>query len=220
MFSLTRFVPLILSVSVLMACTVPSDADSPASDSSDLDQSTEMPQPDMPNSEFEPLPDAIAEEIKVQLSEEIGDVPLRIGRYSRETWSDGCLGLGGPAELCLAVLTEGWQVEVIDSSDRSYFYRTDLSGNSIRRSTLDQNLPPSLRDRIFQMVVENGWATAENLAIVEAEPQLWDGCYGIPSEDGACPDIGILGWRAVVSDGNQSWIYHTDNTGMVIRLKE
>ena len=130
------------------------------------------------------------------------------------------MGLGKPTESCLAKLTEGWQVEVIDSNAQSYFYRTDLEGRMIRRSTLEHNLPPSLRDHIFQTIVENELANIEDLSITAAKPRLWDGCYGIPSADGNCPEIAILGWRAVVSDGNQFWTYHTDNGGTVIRLKD
>ena len=171
---------------------------------------------------FAPLPDAIATNVKAALGEEIDETALQIVRYSRENWSDGCLGLGGPAESCLAEETEGWQVEVTDSTNQSYFYRTDLTGDNIRRSTLEHNLPPSLRDRIFQTIVEEGLANdVEALSVVAAEPRLWDGCYGIPPEvtgDNACPEVGIFGWRAVVSDGDQSWVYHTDNGGTEIRL--
>ena len=81
--------------------------------------------------------------VKAALSAEIGDIVTTVESYSPQTWSDGCLGLGGPAEACLAALTEGWQVEMVDSAtgDR-YTYRTDEDGSAVR---LDENasLPPS-----------------------------------------------------------------------------
>jgi len=217
MFSLIRYTSLLLSISLLLACTPAPDTDavsSPASIASSANPTAAA------NVKFEKLPDEIATRVKAKLSEELGETSLQVGRYSREIWSDGCLGLGGPAELCLAALTEGWQVEVIDTTGQSYFYRTNLGGDSIRRSTLAHNLPPSLRDRIFQTAVESGLARIEDLAIATAEPRLWDSCYGMPPVDGACPEIGILGWRAVVSDGTQIWVYHTDNLGAVIRRKD
>lgn len=223
--SLAKFTTVLLSVGFLMGCTVPPDAPTPTSDPvapTDTEPSSVMPQPDPTDGEFEPLPDAIAADVKAALSEEIGDIPLEIRRYSRETWSDGCLGLGGPAESCLAEETEGWQVEVIDGTDQSYFFRTNLAGDQIRRSTLEHNLPPSVSDRIFQTIVEDGLTDdLEALSVVSAEPRLWDGCYGLPPEatgNNACPEVGIFGWQAVISDGDQSWVYHTDNGGTEIRL--
>ncbi|MEO1347695.1 MAG: hypothetical protein AAFW84_02680 [Cyanobacteria bacterium J06635_15] len=224
MLAIARLTTLLISLSFLVACTTPPDSDatvsSPTLSAPIVNPSTVTTEPNVTDVEFERLPDAIATQVKAQLSEEIGDTSLQIGRYSRETWSDGCLGLGGPAESCLAALTEGWQVEVTDTTNQSYFYRTDLSGNSIRRSTLAHNLPPSLRDRIFQTVIDNGLADVEDLTVTAAEPRLWDGCYGIPQIDGNCPAIGILGWHTIISDGDQSWVYHTNNSGSVIQLKD
>ena len=48
-----------------------------------------------------------------------------------ETWTDGCLGLGGPAESCLQALVPGFRVEMV-SNGKSYFYRTDKTGSTIR----------------------------------------------------------------------------------------
>ena len=85
------------------------------------------------------LPATVATQVKEQLSQEIGATSLKIERYKRETWSDGCLGLGGPAESCLAALTEGWQIEIVDTATNlRYIYRTNLNGDNIRRSTLDE----------------------------------------------------------------------------------
>ncbi|MEM1256318.1 MAG: YbaY family lipoprotein [Cyanobacteria bacterium P01_H01_bin.21] len=81
------------------------------------------------------LPDAIATAIKTDLSQELEDVALQVENYSRETWSDGCLGLGGPAELCLAALTEGWRVELTDTAGENYIYRTNIDGTQVRRET-------------------------------------------------------------------------------------
>lgn len=90
--------------------------------------------PTEPASEGEALPDAIASAVKATLSQELGDASLQVGGYRRKTWLDGCLGLGGPAESCLAVLTEGWHVELIDTTTgQNYFYRTNSDGTQVRR---------------------------------------------------------------------------------------
>ena len=110
---ITQGAPVAVGLLVEMTGDDPAQTDSPADDA---------------------LPDAIATAIKTDLSQELGDVTLQVENYSRETWSDGCLGLGGPAELCLAALTEGWRVELIDiATSESYRYRTNIDGTQVRR---------------------------------------------------------------------------------------
>ncbi|MEL7227573.1 MAG: hypothetical protein AAGL17_22760, partial [Cyanobacteria bacterium J06576_12] len=46
------------------------------------------------------LPSEVEMAVKAALSAEIGDIVTTVESYSPQTWSDGCLGLGGPAEAC------------------------------------------------------------------------------------------------------------------------
>ena len=205
--------------SLLMGCFL---AEAPVQENSP----TLAPTGNLETQQTESLPGNVREQVQAALSTHL-NIPVEqitIGRYSRETWSDGCLGLGGPAELCLAALTEGWQVEAVGPSGESYFYRTNLTGDQIRQSTLDNNLPPSLEAQILQAVhtdVVDSESSETELSITQARPELWNGCYGLPPTEGnACSDIGIFGWRAIVTNGDYHWIYHTDNSGNTILLNE
>ncbi|MEM1239943.1 MAG: hypothetical protein AAGI45_08895 [Cyanobacteria bacterium P01_H01_bin.26] len=79
------------------------------------------------------LPDSIQTQIRTDLATHLS-VPseqITIQSYSR---SDSCPGLGGPAESCLAVLTEGWQIEATDTeTNETHIYQTNLNGEQIRR---------------------------------------------------------------------------------------
>ena len=69
-----------------------------------------------------------------KLSEDL-DVPLgeiETVSYSREDWSDACLGLAEPGEMCAQVITPGWLV-VLRAQGQQYVYRTDQSGDVVRR---------------------------------------------------------------------------------------
>ncbi len=46
-------------------------------------------------------------------------------------WSDGCLGLGGPAESCLMAITPGYRV-TFEARGASYEVRTDETGSVVR----------------------------------------------------------------------------------------
>lgn len=130
-----QLIGLLLILGLVGGCATSanSDATAPAVSPSAAPAPIEATKPEV-------LPDEIATQVKAALTQETGATALEIGRYRRETWSDGCLGLGGPAEACLAALTEGWQVEVIDTAtDKRYVYRTNLVGDSVRRDTIADN---------------------------------------------------------------------------------
>lgn len=56
---------------------------------------------------------------------------LTILEAQKQTWSDGCLGLAQPDELCTQVITPGWQVVVSDGQE-NWTYRTDNTGSLVK----------------------------------------------------------------------------------------
>jgi len=55
---------------------------------------------------------------------------LILTAFERE-WSDGCLGLGGPAESCLMAITPGYVVTMTHGG-KEYVYRTNTEGTQVR----------------------------------------------------------------------------------------
>lgn len=55
---------------------------------------------------------------------------LRILEANPRNWSDGCLGLAQPDQLCTQVITPGWRIIVTDGR-RNWIYRTDDMGEAI-----------------------------------------------------------------------------------------
>ena len=56
---------------------------------------------------------------------------IGVESYERAVWQDSCLGLGGPAESCLAALHPGWLV-MLDVDGDIYEVRTDETGDIVR----------------------------------------------------------------------------------------
>jgi ABC-type glycerol-3-phosphate transport system substrate-binding protein len=50
-------------------------------------------------------------------------------------WTDSCLGLGGAAEICAAVITPGWQAN-FEVDGQEYEVRLDETGASVRSPQL------------------------------------------------------------------------------------
>jgi hypothetical protein len=46
-------------------------------------------------------------------------------------WSDSCLGLGGPAESCAAVITPGYNI-LMQANGKEYRYRTNETGTTVK----------------------------------------------------------------------------------------
>ena len=62
---------------------------------------------------------------------EVEPIEVEVLSYEQREWSDSCLGLGGPAESCLAAITPGWQV-MLGVAGQAYELRTDETGDQVR----------------------------------------------------------------------------------------
>lgn len=82
-----------------------------------------------------PVPEAVMA-VKIHVASELGIsvgmiIPMNV---SEQEWSDGCLGLGGPAESCLAAITPGYKVTALAQGVERVF-RTNEDGTVIREET-------------------------------------------------------------------------------------
>jgi hypothetical protein len=81
---------------------------------------------DLPNS----VKNAVLRDIASRTRFEVS--ALRIVQAERQEWSDGCLGLGGPAESCMAGIVRGWRVTA-EGGRQTFIYRTNESGSVVRQ---------------------------------------------------------------------------------------
>ena len=159
------------------------------------------------------LPRSVEQKMRQAASLQLG-VPLqdvKIVGFTRQTWSDGCLGLGGMAESCLQAIIEGWRVEVTNGQ-QNLFYRTDGTANAIRLEPQPDvvTLPANVSQRLLQMVARQVRMPVSRLRVAAVKPATWDGCLGIFKPGQACTRIAISGWQAIVTGGDRSWVYHLD----------
>lgn len=162
------------------------------------------------------LPRSIAQAVRRDLSQRLS-ISLReikLVRSTPETWSDGCLGLGGAAESCLQALVEGWRVEV-SANQQTWIYRTDKTASVIRlepQSTA-ASMPRLVSQRLLRKVAKDVRVPMTRLQVVEAKSATWDGCLGIFTPGQACTKIALQGWQVIISGNNRSWVYHLDQNG-------
>lgn len=82
------------------------------------------------------------------------------------------------------------------------------------------NLPRSVANAVLQDLSRREGIPTAKLKITEFSRKTWsDGCLGLAQLEEICTLAIVAGWRVVVTDGSQTWIYRTDSTGQNIRLE-
>lgn len=166
------------------------------------------------------LPSSVANAVLKDLSSKVGISAgeLKIIKYSRETWTDNCLGLGTLVEQCLRTQVKGWRV-TLSNGRSSWVYRTDLQGLVFR---LDQstNLPPAVADGVLQAASKQSRLSISELRIVEGEQRSWpDACLGLAPPGVLCATVIVDGWLVTVEAGQQRLVYRTNADSSQIKLE-
>lgn len=163
-----------------------------------------------------PLPRPIVRRVRRHLAQEF-NVPrkdLRVVQFSRETWSDSCLGLAAPNERCATSIVEGWRVEMTNGQ-QNWVYRTDSTAQVLRPEMPNNatELPPDITDRLFQTIAQETGVPANTLKVAAVKQTTWDGCMGIFVPGRLCTQIATPGWQVIVAGDQQSWVYHVSEDG-------
>jgi hypothetical protein len=178
------------------------------------------------NHQSDRLPRRLANQVRWDLARRLGVSrrQLSIVGYSWQQWSDGCLELAAPDEFCTQAIVPGWRIELTDG-EQTWVYHTDATGQIIRSqdntsSTDEATLPEAVADRILAAAAQASGISTSDLKVVEAQPRIWDGCFGMAPPNSACTQIAIEGWQAIVTSPRESWVYHSNSNGSDVRLNE
>ncbi|MGE5656163.1 MAG: hypothetical protein ACM37W_06060 [Actinomycetota bacterium] len=91
-----------------------------------------------------------------------------------------------------------------------------VQGNQNR----SQQLPPSVVAAVRQEIFRQTKISPQQLRIIQFSRQSWPNtCLGLAKAGELCGQMIVDGWRVVVSDGRQTWIYRTDAQGKVLRME-
>ena len=172
------------------------------------------------------LPPAIVNAVRSDVSRRTGIArgQLRVVSSSAETWSDTCLGLATPEELCGQMLVEGWRVVVTDGSQK-WTYRTDSTGSTVRLEkdkpdNQSGSLPRTLANTVLQTASQRTGLLTSELRIVKSEQMVADGCLGLGGAAEACLEIAQNVWEVTVEAKQQRLVYRIDSNGSQIRLNQ
>lgn len=96
--------------------------------------------------------------------------------------------------------------------------------NSIETPSSKQSRPTRLPSKVLNAVRRDLSRRTQmprgQLRAIEFSQETWpDSCLGLSEPDEGCADVLVEGWRVVMSDGRQTWVYRTDSEGEVVRLE-
>jgi len=100
---------------------------------------------------------------------------------------------------------------------------TDLFPTN-KNELLEENLttkalPHQVADAVLQAIARGEQMPTRQLEITDYHQQTWrDGCLELPNADEFCTQALVPGWRVMVSNDSQHWIYHSNSNGRSLRL--
>ncbi|MEG3843029.1 hypothetical protein [Microcoleus sp. herbarium14] len=89
------------------------------------------------------------------------------------------------------------------------------------RQNLPNQLPATVAGAVRQDLSRQSGIAADKLKVTESSRQSWPNtCLGLATTDEICGQMIVEGWRVVVSDGRQTWVYRTNARGNILRLEK
>jgi hypothetical protein len=164
----------------------------------------------------EPVPAAV-EAARQALAERLGVSVEQIAvvDFQQVDWPDGCLGLGGPAELCLAAITPGYAV-TLEANGEQYAYRTNLEGTAVRADMFDPT--SAAADMARHALAERLGVTIDQVDLINMVPVEWpDACLGLPAADELCAMVITPGFEITLQVEDQIYVFRTNEDGSSVR---
>ncbi|WP_309742428.1 hypothetical protein [Chamaesiphon sp. OTE_20_metabat_361] len=81
-------------------------------------------------------------------------------------------------------------------------------------------LPKGVANKIDRDMVQRFKVPPASIKVQNFSAQAWpDGCLGLGKTDEVCTQAVVNGWLVEATDGSQSYVYRTDNTGTNLRTE-
>ncbi|MEG4276971.1 hypothetical protein QUA62_05765 [Microcoleus sp. MON1_C1] len=89
------------------------------------------------------------------------------------------------------------------------------------RQNPPNKLPATVAAAVRRELSDSTGIAADKLKVTESSGQSWPNtCLGLSKADEMCGQMIVEGWRVVVSDGRQTWVYRTNARGNILRLEK
>jgi hypothetical protein len=215
---------LVLLIALLAACA-PGQAAQPTTEPAPAETPiAETPMSETPDAGN--TSEAVTAAAVARLAADLGLAEADVTVLSAEEteFTDGCLGLGGPADSCLQAITPGWLV-MLSANGQEYEAHTDATGQQVRIAGLDGSSSTGAVDAITAsaaaVLADQLGIAPDAITVVSAEEtEFSDGCLGLGGPEESCLQAITPGWIVTLSADGQEYVAHTDATGVQVRIAE
>lgn len=91
---------------------------------------------------------------------------------------------------------------------------------TVERDRNSDRIPRRLVNRLRRDLARQTNIPPGKLRLLEASQERWtDSCLGLGQAHESCARTIVPGWRAVLSNGSEQWVYRTDSNGNSFRLE-
>lgn len=147
---------------------------------------------------------------------------IELDKIEDAEWSNACLGLPGPDELCAEVMTPGYLMTfTVDGS--SYAVRTDLEGGEVRveaaagQATGDER--PAAVGAAVEALAQQLGITTDTIEVLSFSEMEWsDSCLGLGGPAESCAAVVTPGWEVLLGVDDQTYEVRTDADGEQVRI--
>ncbi|MBE9128097.1 MULTISPECIES: hypothetical protein [unclassified Coleofasciculus] len=81
-------------------------------------------------------------------------------------------------------------------------------------------LPPAVLNAVREDLANRTGSPRGQWRVVSSSPETWSNtCLGLAKPNEFCGEMLVEGWRVVMSNGRQTWIYRTDSQGDTLRIE-
>lgn len=171
---------------------------------------SEINQPPTPTATAIPVTDIIRLALAKYLGTRVEDV--QIHSMDKTQWSDSCLGVPAPGEICNPVAMPGYG-GILIAQGSLYEFHSDINGNDVR-------FIPGAALAARQILSAQLGVELKKVNIANVETVTWkDNCFEINLPGLECAALETPGYRVTLEmpDGKR-YQYHTDESGSVVRL--
>jgi len=132
-------------------------------------------------------------------------------------WSDSCLGLGGPAEACMQVITPGYSVR-LRADGVEYEAHTTENGSVVR--FVEGVIKSDRIETVALAVLAKSLGIAPgDIRVVRRSATDWpNSCLGAPVEGQVCAEVITPGYAIVLEAQGAQYEVRTDLTGDIAVL--
>jgi hypothetical protein len=152
------------------------------------------------------------------LAQELGVKPdqILVVEVGEAEWPDSCLGLAGPGEMCLTVITPGYRM-ILEAEGEQYEVRTDLDGDTVRVEGAGQ--AEAAVEAARQALAQELDLDASDIEVTLVMDQVFpNACLGLAEEDEMCAEVIVEGWIIELMAQGQTYVFHSDSDGSSLRL--